>query len=60
VRQWCSTVGQFVSSDGMTRNITMISSYYAAKDQAVVKRGKKKQKPVCVIHYNQHMGGDDK
>jgi hypothetical protein len=42
VGQWCSIVGQFVSCDGMTRNITMISTYYAAKVQAVVKRGEKK------------------
>jgi hypothetical protein len=41
VRQWCSTVGQFVSCDGMTRNITMISACCAAKVQAVVKRGKR-------------------
>jgi len=26
----------------------------------VVKRGKEKQKPVCVIYYNQHMGSVDK
>jgi hypothetical protein len=26
----------------------------------VVKRGKEKQKPKCVIHYNQHIGSVDK
>jgi hypothetical protein len=52
-------VGQFVSCDGKTRNITMIATCYVAKVQAVVKRRKKKQKPVCVIHYNQHMCGVD-
>jgi hypothetical protein len=34
----------------------------AAEVQKVAKRGREKQKPVCVcvIHYNQHMGGVDK
>lgn len=26
----------------------------------VVKRGKEKQKPICVIYYNHHMGSVDK
>jgi hypothetical protein len=60
VRQWCSTVGQFVSCDAMTRNVTTISTYYAAKVHAVLKRGKKKPKSVCLIHFNQHMCGVDK
>jgi hypothetical protein len=38
----------------------MISTYHGAEFQSVVKRGKEKQKPVCVIHYSQHVGGVDK
>jgi hypothetical protein len=33
--------------------------HHAAEIQKLVKRGNK-QKPVCVIHYNQHTGGADK
>jgi len=36
-------------------SLTMISAYHAAEVQTVVKKGKKKQKPVFVIHYNQQM-----
>jgi hypothetical protein len=42
------------------KDVTLISTYHAAEVQKVVKRGKEKQTPVCVIHYNQHMGGIDK
>ena len=49
-----------MSCDGMTGNVTMISACCAAKVQTVVKRWKEKQKPVCMIHYNQHMVGVDK
>jgi len=42
------------------KDVTMISTYHGAEFQSVVKRGKEKQKPLCVIHYNQHMGGVDK
>jgi hypothetical protein len=38
----------------------MISAYNAAEFQMVVKRGKENQKPMCVMHCNQHMGGADK
>ena len=34
--------------------------YHAAEVQRVMKRSKEKQKPMCVIHYNQNMGGVDK
>jgi hypothetical protein len=42
------------------KDVTLISTYHAAEVQKVVKRGKEKQKPVCVIHYIQHKGGVDK
>jgi hypothetical protein len=42
------------------KHVTMISTYHAAELQTVVKGVKEKQQPVCVIHYNQHMGGADK
>jgi hypothetical protein len=32
------------------KDVTLISTYHAAKVQEVLKRGKEKQKPVCVIH----------
>jgi hypothetical protein len=38
----------------------MTSMYHAAEVQRVMKRSKEKQKPMCVIHYNQNMGGVDK
>lgn len=42
------------------KHVTMILSYHAAEVQVVVKRGKEKQKPKCLIHYNQHIGSVDK
>ena len=38
------------------KHVTMISMYYGAEVQTVVKWAEEKQKPVCVrvIHYNQH------
>jgi hypothetical protein len=41
-------------------NVTMISTYYSTEVQIIINRGKKNQKPVCVIHYNQNMGGINK
>jgi hypothetical protein len=38
----------------------MTSTYHVAEVQRAVERSKEKQKPVCVIHYNQNMGGADK
>jgi len=42
------------------KHVTMTSTYHVAEVQRVVKRSKEKQKPVCLIHYNQHMGGVEK
>jgi hypothetical protein len=53
-------VDQFVLRWLDKKHVTMISTYHAAEFQMVVKTGKEKQEPVCVVHYNQHMGGVDK
>jgi hypothetical protein len=45
---------------GDKKHETMTSTYHVAEVQRVVKRSKEKQKPVCLINYNQHMGGVDK
>jgi hypothetical protein len=37
----------------------MISTYHGDETQTVSKRGKHKIKPVCVLDYNQYMGGVD-
>jgi hypothetical protein len=42
------------------RNVITVSSYHGAEVQAITKMGKGKQKPVCVMHYNQYMGEADK
>jgi hypothetical protein len=42
------------------KHVTITSMYHVAEVQRVVKRSKEKQKPVCVIHYNQNMSGVDK
>jgi hypothetical protein len=38
----------------------MISRYHGAEVQTITKRRKEKQKPVHVIHYNQHTDEVDK
>jgi hypothetical protein len=38
----------------------MICSYHVAQVQITTKRGKEKQKPLCVLHYDQYMAGVDK
>jgi hypothetical protein len=38
----------------------MTSRYPGAEVWTITKRGKEKQKPVCVIHYNQYIGEVDK
>ncbi|GFG41087.1 hypothetical protein Cfor_03130 [Coptotermes formosanus] len=42
------------------KHVAMISTYNTAEVHKVIKRRIRKQKPVCVVHYNQHRGGADK
>lgn len=41
------------------RNVVMISTYHDTEMKTEKRRGKEKQKPVCVIDYNKHMGCTD-
>jgi hypothetical protein len=41
------------------KNVTMISAYHRDETHTVSNRGKNKIKPVCVLDYNQYMGGVD-
>jgi hypothetical protein len=58
--QHCSTVDLFVYCDRVTRKGKNNLNASCSLSPDVVKRSHDKQKPVCVIHYNQNMGGVDK
>ena len=48
VLKWCDKI-----------NETMVSTYHNADTQRVSNKGKKTEKPLCMIDYNHNMGGVD-